>query len=201
MRKIKDFEERYRTGDLPWDTGRHDTNLEHIIRKHQVAPCPTLEIGAGTGTDAIWLVQQGFNVTAIDKSPTAVSMAGRKAQDAGVDIEFMVADIFKDEIPPGQFDFVFDRGCLHVFDLHEERVRLAEIVWNCLNPEGYWFSLIGSTDGPERDEGPPGRSVLDIASAVEPLFEILSLESIFFSTVLAEAPRAWRCLMRRRNRE
>ncbi len=200
-RKPTDFDERYRKGDLPWDTGRHDRNLELVLREAQIHPCPALELGAGTGSDAVWLAQQGFKVTALDMSPTAIRIARKKAADAGVKVEFIVADILKDKIPLGTFDFVFDRGCFHTFDSPEERSRFAEIVWRHLNPGGYWFSLIASADGPERESGPPRRSALDIVSAAEPWFEIISLKSTSFDSRLPEAPRSWACLMRRRDTE
>ncbi len=199
MSKTKDFEERYKTGDLPWDTGVHDKNLEQVLREYTVVPCPMLEIGAGTGSDAIWLTKQGFKVTAIDVSPTAIEIARKKATDAGVRIEFDVADVLKDKIPPGPYDFIFDRGCFHVFDLPEEKSRLAEIIWNHLKPGGYWFSIIGSTDGPEREHGPPRISAVGIASAVESRFEIISLKAIYLDTNLPEPPRGWACLMHRRS--
>ncbi|NOZ67961.1 MAG: class I SAM-dependent methyltransferase [Deferribacteres bacterium] len=200
MQRTRDFDKRYRTGDLPWDTGRHDRNLELVIREYGIAPCTVLELGAGTGTDAIWLARKGFRVTAVDLSPTAVGMARKKASAAGVEVEFIVADILRDELPPGPFGFVFDRGCFHTFDLPEERARLAETVWRRLGPGGHWFSLMGSADGPEREEGPPRRSALDIVSAVEPWFEILLLRSTRFDSKLPEAPRSWACLMRKRDR-
>lgn len=199
MSKSKDFEERYRTGNLPWDTGKRDKNLEQVIKEYSISPCPVLELGAGTASDSIWLAKKGFKVTAIDVSPTAINIARKKAADANVRIEFITADVLKDKIPPGPFDFVFDRGCFHTFELPEERLCLAKIIWNHLKPEGYWFSLIGSTDGPGREDGPPRRSALDIASAVESRFEIISLKSIHLDTNLPKAPRGWACLMRRRN--
>ena len=198
MSKTKDFEERYREGDLPWDTGKHDKNLEQVIKEHSIPPCSVLELGAGAGSDAVWLARQGFKITAMDISPTAVEIARRKAADAGVRIEFIVADVLKDKIPPGPFDFVFDRGCFHIFDLPEERSHLVEIIRKHLKPHGYWFSIIGSTDGAEREHGPPRRSVFDIASAVESRFEIISLKVICLDTNLPEAPQGWACLMRRR---
>ncbi len=197
-RKPTDFDERYRKGDLPWDTGRHDKNLELVIIEEQIAPCPALELGAGTGSDAIWLAQQGFKVTALDMSPTAIGIARKKAEAAGVKVEFIVADILRDEIPSGPFGFVFDRGCFHTFDLPEERAGFAEIVWKHLNSGGYWFSLIASTDGPKRESGPPTRSALDIVSAVESRFEIISLKTTSFDSKLPEAPRSWACLMQKR---
>ncbi len=199
MNKTKDFEERYRNGDLPWDTGEQDKNLEQVIKEESIQPCSVLELGAGTGSNAVWLAGQGFNVTAMDISPTAIEIARGKAADAGVGITFVVGDILKDKIPHGPFDLVFDRGCFHVFDMPEDRSALAEIIRNQLNPGGYWFSIIGSTDGPRRDSGPPRMSVLDIASAVESRFEIISLKAIYLDTNLPEAPRGWACLMRARN--
>ena len=199
MSKTKDFEERYKKGDLPWDTGEHDKNLEQAIKEESILPCPVLELGAGTGSDAVWLAKQGFKVTAIDVSPTAIEIARGKAADSGVQIEFIAANVLKDKIPTGPFDFVFDRGCFHIFDLPEERSRLAEIIWNHLKPHGYWFSIIGSTDGAQREQGPPRRSAFDIASAVESRFEIILLKAIDLDTNLPEAPPGWACLMRRRN--
>jgi len=198
MNKTTDFDKRYRKGDLPWDTGRQDKNLELVIKEQPITPCYALEFGAGTGTDAIWLAQKGFKVTALDISPTAIEIANKKASVAGVQVEFIVADIRKDKIPVGPFGFVYDRGCFHTFDLPEERSYLAEIVWKYLSPGGYWFSLMGSTDGPKREPGPPRLSALEIVSAVESRFEVLSLTATHLESNLPEAPRSWACLMRKR---
>lgn len=198
MTKPEDFEKRYQTGDLPWDTGDRDKHLEQFISEYSIKPCSVLELGTGTASDAVWLTQKGFKVTAVDVSSTAVDMARRKAADAGVKIEFVLADIMKDNIPHGPFDLVYDRGCFHIFESPEERVRLAEMIWNRLTPDGYWFSIIGSTDGAKLKEGPPRRSVLDIASAVESWFEIISIKAIELDTNLPQPPRAWACLMRKR---
>ena len=40
-----------------------------------------LDAGCGTGADAVWLARQGWAVTAIDISPTAVGQAERLAAD------------------------------------------------------------------------------------------------------------------------
>ena len=190
MDKSKEFEKRYQSGDTPWDVGEHDINLEQIIRQYDISPCKTLEIGAGTGSDAIWLSKQGFDVTAVDVSPTEIEKAKQKASESGVKINFIPADIIKDQIP-GEYDFAFERGCFHVFDLPWQRAAVAEFIWAHLNPGGYWFSIMGSTDGPAREEGPPRRSVLDIAGAVESKFEIMQIKSIHMHAKLPESPRGW----------
>ncbi len=199
MATPKEFEERYQKGELPWDSGEHDKNLEEVIKDYSIQPCPVLELGAGTGTDAIWLTKQGFKITAMDVSPTAVDIAHKKAADAGIDIDFIHADVLKDKIPNSRFKLVFDCGCFHSIDRIEDKSRLAEIVWDHLETDGYWFSLIGSTDGPDRDHGPPRMSILDIASIVESRFELIQIKSIDLDTNLPEPPRGFACLMRKRS--
>ena len=43
-----------------------------------------LEIGCGTGEDAVWLAQRGVHVTATDASPQMLDITQRKAEEAGV---------------------------------------------------------------------------------------------------------------------
>lgn len=64
MREPIQWNERYLKGDLPWETGRVDCNLEHILHEHAIEPCSALELGCGTGNNAIWLAKRGFTMTA-----------------------------------------------------------------------------------------------------------------------------------------
>jgi hypothetical protein len=100
--------------------------------------------------------------------------------------------------PPsgGPFQFVFDRGCFHVFDEAEERQRFAEHVAAVLAPGGLWLSLIGSTEGEPREVGPPRRSAREVTEAIEPALEIVELRSAEFSGIYA---KAWFCLSRQRS--
>ncbi len=199
MATPKEFEERYKNGNLPWDTGGHDINLEEVIKDYNITPCPVLELGAGTCSDSIWLVNQGFKVTATDVSPTAVEIAQKKASDAGVNIDILVADILKDKLPDGPFKLIFDRGCFHSLELADDKSRLVGIIHDHLEPDGYWFSIIGSADGPKRDHGPPRMSILDISTLVETRFEVVHIKSVLMDTNLPVPPRGWACLMRKRN--
>lgn len=192
------WDERYRTGDLPWDTGIPDTELVQLVANRPVKPCPALELGCGTGTNAIWLAKQGFQVTAVDISSVAIDMAREKAAGKGADVSFYCADLLSDTISAPSFGFVFDRGCFHSLNSPEERQMCAEIVWKHTSEGGVWFGLMGNADGPELELGPPRLSAQDIVSAVEPRFEILRLRTTHFHSNLEDPPRAWACLMRRR---
>lgn len=192
------WDQRYVEEDLPWDSGKPDAHLRTVIDEHGINPGRGLEIGCGTGTNSIWLAEKGFEMTGLDLSPTAIAKAEAKAAAAGVHLDLLVGDFLVDEIPGGPFEFVYDRGCLHVFDSPDERSRFASRVAGLLVPRGMWHSLIGSTDGPPRDTGPPRRSAAEIVTAVEPHLEILQLRSTTFDQGDHRDARAWVLVARRR---
>jgi SAM-dependent methyltransferase len=179
---------------LPWDTGTPDPLLVEAVESRAVVPGRTLEIGCGTGTNAMFLAQHGFDVLGIDISEVAVEKARAKAQGR---CRFEAVDFLAAAPAGGPFQFVFDRSCFHVFDDEGERARFAENVAAELAEDGVWLSLIGSTEGAPRDEGPPRRSARDVMNAIEPSLEIVQLRSTEF-TVFEEQLKMWFCLSRKR---
>jgi hypothetical protein len=111
---------------------------------------------------------------------------------------FSVQDFLAGEPPQGPFQLVFDRGCFHVFDEAEERARFAARVAGVLAPAGQWLSLIGSTEGPAREVGPPRRSAREVLAAIEPALELRELRAVAFRTQGPRAAEAWLCVARRR---
>jgi len=202
MSKKEIFDERYKLGKTPWELERPDSNLIEMIKKENILPCKTLEIGCGTGSNAIWLAQNNFDVTGIDFSSLAIEKAKTKSRKKGVKIQFFVEDFLEQDQEQEKggpdFEFVFDRGCFHSFDKKDDRKAFAENVSFYLKQGGLWFSLLGKVDDRPKDEGPPMRSALDIVSAVEPCFEILSLISGRFDSSRKKPARCWKCLMRKR---
>ena len=192
------WNERYQTEETPWDTGEPDVHLVEFIRSGSVDAGRALDVGCGTGTNAIWLAGQGFSVQGVDLAPLAIEKARAKAAEAKLDCHFEQLDFLNDKFAEGHFDFVFDRGCFHVFDEAGDRERFAERVASLLTSGGCWLSLIGSTEGPERDWGPPRRSARDVVEAVEPALEIQELRSVEFRGNLPEPAAAWLCVSRQR---
>jgi SAM-dependent methyltransferase len=192
-----DWNEHYASGQMPWDSDEPDPALVATVEAGTIPAGRALEVGCGTGTNALWLAAHGFDALGVDVSPLAIDRARAKMGDAAIACRFEVLDFLKDR-PEGPFDFVFDRGCFHVFDAPEVRARFAALVAAVLTPGGLWLSLIGSTEGTPRDTGPPRRSARDIASAVEPALEIVQLRSIHFDPHLDMPPAAWLCLSRAR---
>ncbi|MGE3510623.1 MAG: class I SAM-dependent methyltransferase [Vicinamibacterales bacterium] len=189
------WNDSYASGEpLPWDTGLPDPQLVEAVESRTITPGRTLEIGCGTGTNAIFLAQHGFDVLGIDISEIAVDNARAKAEGR---CRFEVVDFLAAPPSGAPFQFVFDRGCFHVFDDEADRARFAEHVAAQLVEHGLWLSLIGSTEGAPRTEGPPRRTARDVMNAIEPCLEILQLRSTEF-TVGDEQMKSWLCLSRTR---
>jgi SAM-dependent methyltransferase len=189
------WNESYKSGELPWDTGEPELLLVEFVDTGRVVPCRTLEIGAGTGTNALWLAERGFDVVGIDIAPLAVERATVKLGGRDLRCRFQTLDFLAAAPPDPPFQFVFDRGCFHVFDEPDERSRFASRVASILAPGGPWLSLIGSTEGPPREVGPPRRSAREVTLALEPALEIVELRGAEFR---AHGAQAWFCLSRRR---
>lgn len=192
------FEQRYQSGNTPWDTGRPDFNLRDILETYEIPGRRALEIGCGTGDNALFLASRGFEVTATEIVETAMEAARSKACESGARCCFVLENILEKNIEGAPFDFVFDRGCFHTFDTARDRTKFAQSVCRHLVPDGYWLSLIGNADEKREGPGPPRRTALEIVEAVEPLFEIILLKSGHFDSDMNPPPKNWILLCRRR---
>jgi SAM-dependent methyltransferase len=189
------WNESYASGQLPWDTGQPEPVLVEFVASSGVKPSSTLEIGAGTGTNAIWMAERGFDVLGVDVSPLAVERARAKMDGRALRCRFAALDFLAATPPGAPFQFVFDRGCFHVFDEADERQLFAARVAAVLAPGGLWLSLIGSTEGSPREVGPPRRSAVEVTLAIEPALEVVELRSAEFH---GRNAKAWFCLSRQR---
>ena len=96
----------------PWDSHVPAEDLVKIVENGKIKKGRTIVLGCGTGNNAIYLAQQGFEVVGLDVSPTGLGIAQQRAEKAGVKVRWMLADVLN---PPQlkPFDFIFDRGCYH----------------------------------------------------------------------------------------
>jgi methyl halide transferase len=189
-----DWNENYAQGFMPWDTGVPDPMLTELVESGALPAGRALDVGCGTGTNAIWLGQHGYAVVGVDLALLAIEKARAKLP-AGLSCRFEVLDFLAEPPKGGPFQLVFDRGCFHVFDEPADRSKVAKQVAAVLASDGVWLSLIGSTEGPAREMGPPRRSLRDVADAIEPHLEILSVRSAEFRDA-PEPAKAWICLSR-----
>lgn len=119
------WENRYRENGKSW-SGNVNAALEREIAG--VAPGTALDLGSGEGGDALWLARQGWSVTAVDISPTALGI-GAAAQEPGDDITWVAADLAEWQ-PPTHYDLVTSCFLHSTVDLPRDAIlrRTAEAV-------------------------------------------------------------------------
>ncbi|TWP46736.1 class I SAM-dependent methyltransferase [Lentzea tibetensis] len=100
----------YRTW-APWESGPRE-ELVDLVTRHVLEPGRAIDLGCGSGANAIFLAQRGFEVTGVDFSPVGLEKARRKAKD--LPARFLEGDLTADQIPgvDGTFDLLVDYGVL-----------------------------------------------------------------------------------------
>jgi SAM-dependent methyltransferase len=194
----RDWNESYRTGDLPWNTGRPSSELQRIVSDGKIQPCRALELGCGTGTNCVWLAQQGFEVTGVDLAPLAVAQAEQAARAAGVEVRFVVADMLQLPDLGGQFGFFFDRGCYHAVRRNAPE-QYASAVARHLASGARGLILAGNAREPH-DPGPPVVTEEQLRAELGLAFQILDLHEFRFDEAPGVPERflGWSCLIEKR---
>jgi cyclopropane fatty-acyl-phospholipid synthase-like methyltransferase len=127
---------RYLFGDTRWDTGIVPPELVELIEGEHIASGAALDIGCGTGTNAIYLAQRGFDVLGVDVAHLAIRQARRKAKQADVQARFHTGSFL--DLSEGRFDFVLDVGCFHGL-LAKDQARYVEVLRHVLNAGGAYL--------------------------------------------------------------
>jgi cyclopropane fatty-acyl-phospholipid synthase-like methyltransferase len=136
-RKWWKFVMQYRRGQTPWDTNITPPEVMEFIR--ETAPGKSLDLGCGTGTNAITLARSGWRATGVDFVPQAIKKARQKAAAAGLSIDFHVADVTDLGFLTGPYDYILDIGCL--FGLKKtDRQAYADSIFRLLPTDG-WYML------------------------------------------------------------
>jgi 2-polyprenyl-3-methyl-5-hydroxy-6-metoxy-1,4-benzoquinol methylase len=51
------YQERYKSGETPWDLGQPDFNLIEVVAQKPIPSCKVLDVGCGTGDNSIRLAR------------------------------------------------------------------------------------------------------------------------------------------------
>lgn len=196
---IERWDRAYHAGNRPaWDTGRPSSDLRQAIAEKWLQPGRALELGCGTGTNAIYLAEQGFDVTAIDLAPTALAIARDKAKKAGVSVRWLLGDVLNPPSYLPKFDYVYDRGCYHGV----RRTAAAEYIATLrrvTKPGSRVLILAGNANEPGTG-GPPRVREEEIREDFSQDFHILRLEPTRFDTPSSDrqGALAWTILLERK---
>jgi cyclopropane fatty-acyl-phospholipid synthase-like methyltransferase len=195
---LERWDSAYRENRRPgWDTGRPSSDLHQAVESGTLKRCRAVEFGCGTGTNAIYLAQQGFDVTAIDLAPTALAWAEEKARAEGVRVRWVLADVLAPP-PLEPFDLVYDRGCYHGVRRQSAEAYLRA-VRRLTNPGSQVLIQAGNANE-ERQSGPPRVKEEELRADFSSGFEFQWLKTTRFDTgdPNAQGALAWSVLLRRK---
>ncbi|HEY0696445.1 MAG TPA: methyltransferase domain-containing protein [Micromonospora sp.] len=130
----------YRLNMAPWDKEVRP-HLVELVESGQLNPKEyprALDLGCGTGAEAVYLARQGFGpVLGVDFSPVALRKARARAQAAGVSdrCQFSQADITAGPIPGAsdEYDLICDFGALNDTE-GEQRLAVARAIHRLSRP-------------------------------------------------------------------
>ena len=149
------WEDRYHGQGQRW-SGRANAALVREV--DGLDPGSALDLGSGEGGDAIWLAENGWSVTAVDIAPSALALAARNAEVAGVGsrIRWVQADLAGWR-PEGAFDLVSAQFLHSPVELPRDVIlrRAASAV-----APGGLFVVVGHGDFPPWSSHPDDGTVL-----------------------------------------
>ena len=183
----------YRLGVTPWDRVL-PAELTEIIG--ELPPGRALDLGSGKGAKAVYMAQHGWKVTAVENVPSAMAAARRRAEEAGVVIDFRQGDVTRLAslgLSPG-YSLVFDFGCYHGLN-SKQRDLYGEGV-NVLAAAGATLLLMGFVRA--IPPIPSGVSETDLLEHLGSAWKMRWTHPVASggTTAMNRASAAWFCLVR-----
>ncbi len=176
-------------GIPPWDIGRPQKEFIRLAEDGEISG-RVLDVGCGTGENALYLAHLGYEVWGIDAVPSAIKKATEKAKKRGISINFLVCNVFKLELLQKKFDTIIDCGLFHVIS-DEERPIFATSLSSALLPGGKYLMLCFSEHEPG-SYGPRRVTQAEIRAAFSKGWKINYIREAEFETMFdAEGVKAW----------
>ena len=177
-------------GAPPWEIGRPQ---DDIVRLHGRGGFKgdVLDLGCGSGSNALFLASKGLNVLGIDRVPAAIEKAKARAAAEGSKAEFQVADALDLKKLGRKFDTILDCGLFHTFS-DADRAKYVKSLASAIKARGVLHILCFSdqepgTEGPRRIGE---RELIDLLNMKGWLVEEIA-EARFETTIHPEGARAW----------
>jgi SAM-dependent methyltransferase len=188
----------YRRDRLPgWDVGRPCSHLVKAVEDETFKPGRAIVLGCGSGTNAIFLASKGFEVTGVDVSPSALTIAAEKARAAEVEVDWLLGDVAA--LPRLQsYDLIFDRGCYHHICQYDSPGYVETL--RRLSHAGTRALILAGSPADGNRGGPPRIKEETIRKDFSTLFSFEWLRDIHFDSrnPNAKGTSAWSIHLRRK---
>lgn len=104
----------YRTDRPPWETDQPQPAVQRLVDDGAFRG-DVLDVGCGSGENALELASRGLHVLGVDWAAAAVDMARAKAAERSLEVGFEVADAHRLELLGRSFDTILDSALFHTF--------------------------------------------------------------------------------------
>jgi len=133
-------------GSPTWETGRPQAAIVELEEAGEIVGS-VLDVGCGTGDNALFLASRGHEVLGVDLARAAIARARSKARDRDLTARFLVQDALRLDELHRSFDSVIDVGLFHSLT-DEERLVYAASLRSALAAGGRCFLLCWSERNP-----------------------------------------------------
>ncbi|NHM33973.1 class I SAM-dependent methyltransferase [Neobacillus terrae] len=140
LREPTEFWDKFysdRERGIPFFVNYPDENLAGYFENNLFQSGKVLELGCGPGRNAIYFVEKGCLVDAVDLSRETLNWARERAIERNVRVNFIESNIFNLDIEEGTYDIVYDSGCFHHIAPHR-RLSYINLVNRALKPNGFF---------------------------------------------------------------
>jgi len=123
------WEEKYAAGHTqryPWDTVVSFV-FQNAPRDRERSEVRILEVGCGTGANLWFAGREGFSVTGIDASESAIATAQAWLSEENIKAELRIADFTALPFEDATFDLIVDRAALTCCGRDAMKTAIAEI--------------------------------------------------------------------------
>ena len=134
----------YNIAKQNWDNDLTPTPLLQAANSIGSTPGTALDLGCGTGTQAVELASLGWTVYGIDYVPKAIRVAKEKAYQNNMvsKTNFKLGDVSKlSKMQIPVIDFAYDLGCLHALSAKKQKYYVRDLA-KVLKP-GALYLLFG----------------------------------------------------------
>jgi len=177
---LSSWEDAYRTVP-PWDVGRPQPAFVELVRVGELSRGRVLDVGCGTGENALYLAGNGFSVIGVDLSNRAIGVARAKVAERKLKADFQIGNALSLDFKNGFFDNVIDSGLFHTFS-DDDRPSYAREIARVLALRGRYFMLCFSEKEPPGWGGPRRVTREEIETTFTPLFNINYIRDASFAT-------------------
>ena len=182
-------------GTPPWDIGRAQREIIKLAQSG-ILRSDILDVGCGTGENALYLASLGFNVWGVDAAPKAIAKAQKKSEEKKIATHFESADALHLKELNKKFDTLIDCGLFHVFS-DEDRSLYVKSLHEALKPGGRYFLLCFSDKEPGT-WGPRRIKKSELEAAFAKGWKIETIREAVFETNFDEPiVQAWLAMIER----